>query len=196
MSNVIALQIPSNAVTITEPTKPTPSTRRRLKTIGKYSAKLQRKHAQWTKSEIGGLTKMLNSIRFDSGRRPEEITEALYDLQGLCASDYGSAQFSHRITEEQSAFGIEWLRRAMITKRGQPSAMLKRAADGREETIMHVIQTFKEFRFIGVLIHRSPYGMEFHTPIYRTIARDGSYFDYSPAHWNDPTILRSQRKGA
>lgn len=156
------------------------------KTLTKANKKLQEARINqktWTKGDILAFAKMMNSFRFSSPERRIEITalhEALYEH----IEDNGG----YAITEEQSHFGIQWLKDRILTKSGKPSKS-KFAADFRDYDVF-VIKDFQRFEFMGFYANEYTFNTHY-TPIYRTIGKDGRYFDYTMqgGHWGRPIIL-------
>jgi hypothetical protein len=193
MSNVIELKMSPPSVT-----KTAPDNKRRLKTVARYKALVSAKSHKWTETEVRGLYRLLNSLSYDKTKRDDKLYSALRDLQDRAID----GAFIHSITEAQTEKGIEWLRRNFLKLDGSPRKCVNNLCyfngghlDG--SLVVHVIKNFKAFKFIGVLVQSNGY-WEAHTPVYRTIAKDGSYFDYSPAHWAQPnfTATRDKRRGA
>lgn len=117
----------------------------------------------WHKSEINGLRKGLGYCGSWSDVAKQDLIE---DLQ--------RNTYAFKIAKEQSDFGIEWLRRTQFKLNGGIRAG---AFIGEREA--NIIKKFKRFEFVGLrFIYVSPYQTDT-APIYRTYAKDGSYFDYS-----------------
>lgn len=145
------------------------------KTKAKYEKLIQGK--RWTKQEIHGFVKALNSMRF-SDRNPERVAmiQSLY------------AQFQLRsgawsITKEQTTQGINYLRTRYFKLNGEPRSQCPFGY--REQGI---IKRFRRFEFSGIYEEQNPYGSVFYHPIYRVIDRDGNSFEYTPVHWGTPLV--------
>lgn len=128
-----------------------------------HRANLDNPKHVWCKSEINGLRKGLGYCGSWSDAAKQELIEELQ-----------RNTYSFKISKDQSDFGIEWLKRTQFKLNGEIRAG---AFIGEREA--KVIQKFKRFEFVGLrFIYVSPYQTD-SAPIYRTIARDGSSFDYS-----------------
>src|ERR1043165_3775412 len=151
------------------------------KELSKANVKLQKSRiAQkvWTKSDIGAFGKMLNSYRFASLERRAQIMELWSELG-----------YDYDITEEQSQFGINWLKALLFTKRGKRSTN-KKIADFIERDFQ-VVENFSYFKFVGFHETCGYGGCSYYSPIYRAVSKDGRYFEYtmSGGHWGVPEII-------
>jgi hypothetical protein len=133
------------------------------------------------KGDILALGKMMNSMRFSSPERKDDIWN-IYNLLCDKTSDKG-----YNITKDQSDFGIDWLKRIILNKKEQLRNS-KQAADFREVDA-EIIRDFAKFEFVGFEENCYGYGNSHYTPIYRTIGKDGRYFDYTVGHWGTPAIV-------
>lgn len=144
------------------------------KTWKKYCALIQGK--RWTKQDINGFMKALNSMRFTSNM---ERKDRIGDL--LLRFENGPREYS--ITREQTTQGIDYLRRRYFKLNG----------DARKSCPFSlpqqwIIKNFVKFKFVAVLVERNAWGQELYMPVYRVYAKGGLFFDYTPVHWGIPII--------
>lgn len=146
-----------------------------MKTFNKYLAMTKRGHV-WTESEIIYFRKYIN------GSSPLES----HLVQDLIASIEDKV---FRITDQQSVKGILWLKDKCFQKNGKVRRSCK-----FKPFELDVILNFKEFRFVG-LYDVSDNNYRNYMPIYRTIAKDGSYFDYVAYSFGEFKVLGIKTKG-
>ncbi len=153
----------------------------------------------FTKSQIGGLTKSLASLRFgaglDTGKAWDKILERAKSV-GL-EIDYNDANVSgekltfkvaRKITAEQTKFGKAWLRNYFFKLDGTPRS--GKRMDYISDDVLKIAKSVARFEFVGVLVVASQgfYPCQV-LPIYRTYNRKGEYFDYAPIYWGQPIIM-------
>jgi len=157
------------------------------KTLTNRNKKLQRERMQlqtWTKSDILAFAKMLNSMRYSDQERRSDIQELHDELVKALDNMPGG----YKITEEQSQFGIDWLKKLVFTKRGEISKAKKVENFGEHEAA--IIKNFLKFEFMGFYeASFNALGDAHWVPVYRTIGKDGHYFDYFCAGWKTPQIV-------
>lgn len=142
-----------------------------MKTYKKYLEMTKRGHV-WTEKEIIYFRKYLN------GSSPATIDQ----IENLLASIEGK---TYRITQEQNQKGIQWLRNQCFKLNGKVRRSCK-----FKPFELDIILNFKEFRFVG-LYNVSENSYRNYMPIYRTIAKDGSYFDYVAYSFGEFKVLGS-----
>lgn len=139
------------------------------KQFDKY-AKLIRSNYM-TERDILNLKKLLNGYARSSVTAEEkfELASLLYD----CVDETGGI----RITPEQTAKGIAWLKNEYVTPRGVER---KHNPFGYRE--IEVLENFSHFTFDGFYDTGSMYmardGYHNYQPIYSVIAKDGANFQY------------------
>lgn len=137
--------------------------------------RLENKKHVWSEGEINSLRKNLGYCSNWS----EYARETLID-------DYFRRGDMHcfNITKEQSKKGIDWLKSSQLKKNGQLRAAKSTFLTENEAEI---IKNFKKFQFIGLEFSSyNPYSKSHQLirPIYRTIAKNGDYFDYASSAFN------------
>lgn len=140
----------------------------------RYRQLLTKKSHIWTKSEIDGLRKQMG---YCSGCSQPARDELIRD----CGT------FDFKITREQTAFGLQWLRETQFKKSGELRAG---AFIGRHEA--KIIKTFKEFRFVGIHFENfNQWSQCWQTisPVYAVISKDGSSFEYAAHAFNGCHVL-------
>ena len=139
----------------------------------KHLAHAQKKNAVWTETEILSLRMQVH--------KQKHVDDALTLIMNVNEGGY-------RITKEQREFGINWLRNTLWTKDGKERNTAKSRCFGDRER--SIVKRFKKFTFEGLRYTQNGYSGYFTTtPIYRCHAKDGSFFDYTMAHWGLPEIL-------
>jgi hypothetical protein len=134
-----------------------------------------------TKSEISMFCRLLNSLKFDKN---QEKRDQVWEL--VNAMEEKAYNTPYDITLEQSQFGIEWLNKMCFTTKGKNRAS-KMVEDFRERDF-DIVRNFFKFEFVG--FDESNVGSYNHfAPIYRTIDKDGNYFDYVARMWSAPVIV-------
>lgn len=147
---------------------------------------LQRIDTQvWTKGDIGAFARMLNSYRFSEKERQTQIMELWSKLEDRASDE------PYSITDEQSQVGIEWLRKVCFTSKGANRAS-KEVADFNEREF-NIVRNFSHFEFVGFDESSNGYSSHY-APIYRTLDKDGNYFDYVARMWQAPQILATGKK--
>ena len=129
------------------------------KTFQKY-LQLTKKGHVWTESEIIYFRKYING---SSPLDADSIEQLINSIEGK----------TYRITDAQTVKGITWLKNHCFRLDGKVRKGCKLMPFE-----LSVIKNFKEFRFVG-LWNASDNAYRNYLPIYRTIAKDGSYFDYT-----------------
>ena len=153
---------------------------------------------QFKKSQIGGLTKHLAGLRFET---PYEATGELWTRIFKRAEQLGMQigyseahgerldfKVPRKITAEQTKFGKAWLREYFFKLDGTPRSG-KRTEYVCEQTL-DIAKHASRFEFVGIQVLASNgwYPVQC-VPIYRTYDRKGNYFDYAPIHWGTPIIM-------
>lgn len=156
------------------------------KEITKANRKLQEARIssrRWTKGDILAFGKMLNSYRFSSDKRKDDINIIACELNKTVRTNGG-----YSITSEQSEFGIEWLKSRILTSKGKLSK--SKFAEDFRECDAEVIRNFEKFGFMGFYENENGWSSHY-TPIYRTISNDGTFFDYTMfgGQWGRPGIV-------
>lgn len=152
-------------------------------TIKKYEGLKSKK--VWTKQEILGVAHALTALDQGSSRAEnmdEEMKYLLHELLGMFSE---GTQID--ITSDQSQQGIDWLRKNVVNSKGQlrDTGMVREA--GFDQESVHIIQNFQRFELVG--FHNDERSHSY-APIYRTIASDGKYFDYSVSGgWGGASII-------
>lgn len=145
------------------------------------------KQKTWAKADIQRLTKFLNGVRFtkDDDRRAFSL-----EFQAKFDELWNKPRL---LTEEHSTQGINYLRDYCWTTKG----VVRKSCRAFNEDEREIVKNFKSFAFIGWHIETNDFGDTFFHIVYRTYAKDGSYFDYIPMHWGDPIIVENgyARKG-
>jgi hypothetical protein len=155
MQNVIALPI-QRAAPAARKSKPTTRTR----TFRRHADRLRGK-APLLENEIKALCWALNGIKacnLDDTDRAE-----------LC--ELLESREERRITREHSDKGIAWLRKLCFKLNGEP-----RKTQPLGVAALDIVRNFSHFTWAG-LYNIGNYRPHY-VPIWRTYARDGSYFDY------------------
>jgi hypothetical protein len=149
-----------------------------LKEITKSNMKVQLNRINtkvWSKSDILAFGKMLNSYSRSSQERKDQIFELLFKLDE-----------SYDITEDQSAFGINWLTELCFTSKGE-NRKTKYVEDFRERDF-NIVKNFSHFKFVGY--HETSTGYYSHySPIYKCVDKEGNYFEYVARMWQAPEIV-------
>lgn len=134
----------------------------------------------WTKSDIGAFAKLLNSCRRSSKERQTQIMELWNKLETRANNK------TYSITLEQSQFGIEYLNKLCFTSKGK-NRNSKQVQDFMESDF-DIVRNFHHFEFVGFHELSNMYSSHY-APIYRTVAKDGTYFDYVCRMWQAPEIV-------
>lgn len=142
-------------------------------TIKKHNTAIQK--SMLTKSEIGAICKLMNSMRYSSEERRKQI----WDL-------YSRITETYKITEEQTQIGIEWLLKNLFTAKGKERETKLTQDFGSRD--FDIVRNFAYFEFVGFQEHSNGYGSHW-TPIYRTVAKNGEWFDYTAIHWGPCEIV-------
>lgn len=130
-----------------------------------------------TKSEINALGKLMNSLRYSDSNRREQIWALQNDM----------LKESYKITAEQTEVGLDWLMKNVVNSRTMKLRENKLAQDFHEREL-NIILNFSHFEFVGFEEHSNGYA-SYYTPIYRTVSKTGSYFDYTAIHWGPCMIV-------
>lgn len=130
-----------------------------------------------TKSEINAVAKLMNSLRFSEPDRREQIWALHNDM----------LKDAYKITLEQSQIGIDWLMKNIVNSRTMKLRENKLAQDFNEREL-NIILNFSHFEFVGFEEHSNNWS-SYYTPVYRTVAKNGEYFDYTAIHWGPCMIV-------
>jgi hypothetical protein len=144
-------------------------------TMKKHVARLSKELV--TKSDINALGKLMNSLRFSEFERRDQIHALMND----------NLKDSYKITQEQTEVGIDWLMKNIVNERTGRLRENKLAQDFFERE-RNIILNFSHFEFVGFEEHANMYS-SYYTPIYRTVAKNGQYFDYTAIHWGPCMIV-------
>ncbi len=144
-----------------------------MKTFLKYLAITKRGHV-WTENEIIYFRKYING---SSPLDVDSIEQLINCVEGK----------TYRITEQQSIKGILWLKNKCFSTRGVRKSCKFKPFE------INVIANFKEFRFVG-LYDASDNNYRNYMPIYRTIAKDGSWFDYVAYSFSEMKVIGIKTK--
>ncbi len=152
----------SDAVTLAE------SKLKRSRTFRRHADRLKGR-AALLENEIKALCWALNGVKAANlGADDREELRALLD-----------AREERPITREHAAKGIEWLRRLTFKANGEVRQSKSMPFDKRE---VGIIRNFKRFTWVGVFNTQEHFGnfngCKSYVPVWRTYAKDGSYFDY------------------
>lgn len=154
---------------------------------------------RFEKSQINGLTKHLNNLRFED----YETNRALWDRIFRRAEELGleigyseahgerlDFKTPRKITKEQSDFGKRWLKEYFFKANGQPRSGKRTEYVGTR--VLEIAKNVSRFEFVGVQVLASEgwYPCQI-VPIYRAYNRKGQYFDYAPIHWGEPLIMEA-----
>lgn len=167
------------------------------KTLSKHLDRI--KGGRFEKSEIGAITKLLQSIRFEKTERKNAINAfrnlAFHVVDHMYIHSDFQADVLHfgkpaKISKEQTELGKQWLRNHFFKLDGSPRK--GKATEDVSDRVLAIAKSVSKFEFVGVLEGRNAYGDVCQVlPIYRTYDRKGNYFDYSPIHWGQPVIMES-----
>lgn len=166
-------------------------------TIEKHIARI--KLGKFTKSEIGALTKLIQSKRFLSGKNPKkyeaidnlidanfEYIKELYDINADLYHFFKPA----KITTEQTELGRNWLRNYFFKLDG--SKRRGKATENISDNVLNISKSVTRFEFIGLVFCRNTFqDICSVLPVYRTYNKQGEYFDYAPIHWSGPIIMEN-----
>ncbi len=147
---------------------------------------LNPKHV-FTKQQINAIAKALNRL----WRNPSDANASyiLATLELRHAKD-----IENKITKEQKNFGLEYLKSIQLKK----SNRFKKGS-GFEHcnfSQKQIVQTAKDFRFIGFMPHKNGMGEYMaYTPIYDIIGKNGGRVDYSPIHWSPAIVYDCETAG-
>jgi hypothetical protein len=165
---------------------------------------------RFTKSQIGGLTKKLASLRFDGDFYSSTYRRDLESRVETKAKEFGLEYLWHeaecdgyiylfktprKITREQTKFGKAWLKSKLFKLSG--GRRNTRLCNDLQDLYFEIAKSVSRFEFIGVvgLLNSLGEPVKF-IPIYRTFNRNGKYFDYAPVHWGEPIFLGQLIGGA
>lgn len=154
------------------------------KQLTKANEKLQNKRIQsqlWTKGDILAFAKMLNSTKFSEPERRKQVMDLWTKLEDRA---YDKA---YNITLEQSQFGIDWLKKICFTVKGKNRDSKMVADFSRGD--FDIVRNFSSFQFVGFDESCNGYNYCHYSPIYRTIDKNGNYFDYVCRMWDAPRIV-------
>lgn len=135
------------------------------KTYTKWSKRVIDAITPWTENDIIYFRKYIGS----SGGTDDTQRNMLLTL-------FNSVVDGYSITPDQTTKGIDYLRNAIWTSKGKPRRTAKAKVFGSRERA--IILDFNQFKFVGVQdISHSEY--RFYVPVYRVIANNGAYFEYT-----------------
>lgn len=144
----------------------------RRKTLKKYR-ELMVEGSVWSKSDIQGFSKLVSSTRFTD--TDKEYKAAILELWEV----FTDADLTFAITQEQTDFGIKWLKDTCFKKNGEARESQKVASLGFCD--FSIIMNFDHFRFIGYHTEGIGHHNWLSGPVYRVVDTDGNYFDYCVA---------------
>lgn len=156
---------------------------------------LRIKSGKFTKSEIGALTKLIQSMRFSKNASQKEKIQELIDnnleyvkeLYDINADVYHFAKPA-KITPEQTELGKQWLRNYFFKLDG--TIRKGQATENISESVLNISKKVMCFEFIGLVFCRNTFQEVCQVlPVYRTYNKQGEYFDYAPMHWSKPVIM-------
>jgi len=130
------------------------------KTVSKWLKRVRDRETPWTENEIIHFRKFIGRSGYG-----DEFTR-----MELCRMFSGP----YDITAEQSAKGIDWLKRFAFKADGQPRQTKNMPFAERE---LNIIRNFHEFKFTGVYNTNQNY--DFYIPVYQVIDKDGNSFEYT-----------------
>lgn len=155
-------------------------------TLTKANMKLQKQRISsklWTKGDQLAFAKMINSRKWSS----KERNDAIYDLMVELENKLDDMERGYNITQEQSQIGIDYLQTTVLKKNGDLRNSKK--AHDFEQYEADIIRNFERFEFMGFYENFQGYHSHY-SPIYRTISKDGKYFDYTVAgQWGNPEVV-------
>lgn len=150
----------------------------------------------FTKSQIGGLTKHLASLRFHTSDTSDSWQRIFTRCSELGMEiGYSEAhgerldfKLARKITSEQTYFGKSWLKNYFFKLNGEPRG--GRRTEYVSSRTLEIARNVSRFEFVGVQVLASSgwYPCQF-VPIYRAFNRKGESFDYAPIHWSTPIIM-------
>ena len=142
------------------------------KTAQKYFDLIKTGHM--TERELINFRKAVNG----SSRLPIEIVQDLLADFDAKATDKGI-----QLTAEQQAKGLAWLNRETFKLNGRvrKNPVLKQYE-------RNVLQGFKKFTCVG-LYDLSTNNYRHFMPIYRCVAKNGTYFDYVCKMWGEIVVI-------
>jgi hypothetical protein len=137
---------------------------------------------RFTKSQIGGLTKKLASLRFDGDFYSSTYRRDLESRVETKAKEFGLEYLWH----EAECDGYIYLFKTP-----------RKITNDLQDLYFEIAKSVSRFEFIGVvgLLNSLGEPVKF-IPIYRTFNRNGKYFDYAPVHWGEPIFLGQLIGGA
>ena len=156
------------------------------------------KLGKYTKSDIGALTKLVAGMRFNDNDRKEQIQSFVELYFNNVHDKYVRGDFQceymffksgpMKITKEQTLLGKAWLKNHFFKLDGT-----KRSGKNTEyvsDKVLSIVKNVSRFEFMGINLVKNAHGYCNQVlPIYRTYAKDGSYFDYCPIYWGQPIIV-------
>jgi hypothetical protein len=126
------------------------------KTFNKWFKRVQDNQTPWTENEIIYFRKYLRS-------NPDKYSILMDSFK----SEYS-------ITSEQTKKGYDYIYNTCFKKNGELRETRDMPFGNREAEI---IKNFKEFRFVG--LNDIGFQHQFYLPVYKVIAKDGTYFEYT-----------------
>ncbi len=137
---------------------------KKSKTFNKWLTRVQDNETPWSENDIIYFRKAVGSSGLKSNDERDE-------LRGAFNSDEG-----YKITENQTSKGINYLKNTIYKANGSLRNTIKSRAFGLREKA--IIDNFSHFLFTDIHNGSSNY-YEFYLPVYRVIAKNGSYFEYT-----------------
>jgi len=146
-------------------------------TLKRYQTLLNEKVI--TKSQTNAITKMMReldrqqylSYHYDDKAVDQDKKQIVDQLKDRVIYDH------YELTTEQNKFGIKWLRSYVYKKNGEPR---KQKGNDFNENHRTVIDNFSHFLLVGFEDIAQGNNFGHYRPIYRCVAKGGSYFDYVP----------------
>lgn len=145
------------------------------KTLEKYWTMVKNTKHVWEKSEIHALGKLLNRGNYSPN---EEISKLAEYVQ--------TEMKPMRITQEQTEFGLAWLKERLYKSNGE--LRNSKIADTLG-ALIKPLNKFKEFRFVGFNTFTNYGGyVNYVAPIYEVISKDGYSIPYAHVHWGETYV--------
>lgn len=161
------------------------------------------KKGQYTKSDVGALTKLVASRRFSDGWRSQQIFEFVENNFKCVDNIYLHSNFQgevmhfnkiQNLTKEQTALGKAWLKNYFYNSKGvlRSSKDVKAIQLEHSNKVTDIAKNVSRFKFVGIMVVSNSHGYANQClPIYRAFNKKGEYFDYAPIHWGQPVIMEN-----
>jgi len=150
----------------------------RSKSFKKWLARIEDTKTPWTEHDIIYFRKAIGH----SGLKDRSEAELLYSRFDKMVDKIGG----YRITSEQDEKGRVYLLDSSLKKNRQPRKMNK--LGGFEIGVLKNL----DFHFFCGLYNNNPY-YEHYFPVYRAVAKDGTYFEYIGATYFQVEVLDTYR---